>query len=194
MANIYDMADTWNDAGTVFTAIKMNVTDTASDSASKLLDLQVGGSSKFAVAADGAVTVSDAAGTGVSFSCRRAIACRDLQLNHGFSESIRFAHATNNFSSALDCEASGVLAQRYSTTSQEFRIYNTYTDASNYERAKLQWSSNRLVLDTEEAGTGLARGITIGGTDLVLASLPTSDPVAAGQLWNDAGTLKVSAG
>ena len=24
--------------------------------------------------------------------------------------------------------------------------------------------------------------------------LPTSDPVVAGQLWNDAGTLKVSAG
>lgn len=27
MANIYDMADTWNDAGTIFTALKMNVTD-----------------------------------------------------------------------------------------------------------------------------------------------------------------------
>jgi len=46
MANIYDMADTWNDSGTVFTAIKMNVTDTASDADSLLMDLQVGGSSK----------------------------------------------------------------------------------------------------------------------------------------------------
>lgn len=29
---------------------------------------------------------------------------------------------------------------------------------------------------------------------IVLSSLPTSDPVNAGQLWNDSGTLKVSAG
>lgn len=29
---------------------------------------------------------------------------------------------------------------------------------------------------------------------VILSGLPTSDPVVAGQLWNDAGTLKVSAG
>jgi len=42
--NIYDMADTWNDAGTTFTAIKMTVTDTSSASGSLLLDLQHGAS------------------------------------------------------------------------------------------------------------------------------------------------------
>lgn len=55
MPNIFDLADTWNDAGTVFTAIKMNVTDTASDGASLLLDLQVGASSKFRVTKSGGV-------------------------------------------------------------------------------------------------------------------------------------------
>jgi len=51
MANvgIYDMTDTWNNAGTSFTAIKMNVTDTASASGSKLLDIQKGGSSLLVV-------------------------------------------------------------------------------------------------------------------------------------------------
>ena len=29
---------------------------------------------------------------------------------------------------------------------------------------------------------------------VILSGLPTSDPVVAGRLWNDAGTLKVSAG
>ena len=29
---------------------------------------------------------------------------------------------------------------------------------------------------------------------VILSGLPTADPVVAGQLWNDAGTLKVSAG
>lgn len=29
---------------------------------------------------------------------------------------------------------------------------------------------------------------------VIFSGLPTADPVVAGQLWNDAGTLKVSAG
>lgn len=31
-------------------------------------------------------------------------------------------------------------------------------------------------------------------TSMVISNLPTSDPINAGQLWNDSGTLKVSAG
>lgn len=54
--NIYDMADTWNNVATTFTAIKMNVTDTTSASASLLLDLQVGGASRFNVTKAGLVT------------------------------------------------------------------------------------------------------------------------------------------
>lgn len=44
---IYNLTDTWNQAGTTFNSIKMNVTDTASASDSKLLDLQISGNSKF---------------------------------------------------------------------------------------------------------------------------------------------------
>ena len=47
--NIYALTDTWNAGGTTFTAIKMSVTDTASASGSMLLDLQVGGTSRFSV-------------------------------------------------------------------------------------------------------------------------------------------------
>lgn len=56
-AFIYDLTDTWDDASTEFTSIKMNVTDTASDAASKLMDLQVGGTSKFTVDKSGNITV-----------------------------------------------------------------------------------------------------------------------------------------
>lgn len=55
MANIYDMADTWNAGGTTFTAVKMNVIDTASAAASLLVDFQVGGSSVFRVQKNGQV-------------------------------------------------------------------------------------------------------------------------------------------
>ena len=51
-----NLAATWNASGTTFSAIKMNVTDTASAAASLLLDLQVGGTSQFRVSKGGRVT------------------------------------------------------------------------------------------------------------------------------------------
>ena len=58
MANIYDMTDTWNDGSTAFTAIKMNVTDTASDAGSLLLDLKVGGVTKASIDKNGNLTAT----------------------------------------------------------------------------------------------------------------------------------------
>ena len=51
-----DLEQTWNAGATVFTAHKINVTDTASDATSKLQDLQVGGVSKWGVKKDGELT------------------------------------------------------------------------------------------------------------------------------------------
>jgi len=53
---IFQMVDTWNAAGTTFTGIGLNVTDTASAAGSLLLDLQVGGTSQFRVSKGGRVT------------------------------------------------------------------------------------------------------------------------------------------
>jgi hypothetical protein len=63
MAFIYDLTDTWNAGGTAFNAIRMNVTDTASAAASRLLTLQVGGVERFSV---------DKAGIGTFASVVRA--------------------------------------------------------------------------------------------------------------------------
>jgi hypothetical protein len=54
--NIFDMTDTWNNVGTTFNGIKMNVSNSASAAASKLLDLQVGSVSEFSIAPDGIAT------------------------------------------------------------------------------------------------------------------------------------------
>jgi hypothetical protein len=51
------LSETWNAAGVTFTALKVDVTDTASAAASLLLDLKVGGASKFSVSKAGDVTV-----------------------------------------------------------------------------------------------------------------------------------------
>ncbi|MBK8200355.1 MAG: hypothetical protein IPK75_18565 [Acidobacteria bacterium] len=78
MANIYDMADTWNNGATTFTAIKMNVTDTASNAASLLLDLQVGGTSKASVKKDGLLSTIYASLSGQSLTGSAATSLLDL--------------------------------------------------------------------------------------------------------------------
>src|SRR3990167_1012082 len=58
VAAVVDLTTTWNDAADTFTAIKLDVTDTASAAASKLLELFVGGVSKFALTKAGALTLA----------------------------------------------------------------------------------------------------------------------------------------
>jgi hypothetical protein len=48
-APVLNLSQTWNDAAVTFTGLKLTVTDTASAAASNLIDLQVGGVSKFKV-------------------------------------------------------------------------------------------------------------------------------------------------
>ena len=55
--SMFDLAGTWNTSGTP-TAIKLNMTDTASNASSLLMDLQVGAASKFRVSKAGAVSGS----------------------------------------------------------------------------------------------------------------------------------------
>jgi hypothetical protein len=52
---VIDAAQTWNAVGTTFTGLKFNVTDTASASASLLMDLQVGGVTQLSVGRSGAI-------------------------------------------------------------------------------------------------------------------------------------------
>jgi len=53
---LLNLAQTWNNASGTFTALKLNITNTNSASGSKLIDLQVGGSSKFQVDKAGNIT------------------------------------------------------------------------------------------------------------------------------------------
>lgn len=64
--SLFNASGTWNNGSATLTAIKANVTDTASASASLLLDLQVGGVSKFSVRKDGIITAGGGGGSGVT--------------------------------------------------------------------------------------------------------------------------------
>jgi hypothetical protein len=61
--------------------------------------------------------------------------------------------------------ASNVIEMVNGNNAQTFRIYRTSTDASNYERGFMRWSSNILQIGTEAAGTGSLRNIGIGSNN-----------------------------
>ena len=65
----------------------------------------------------------------------------------------------------LTADADNQLALRNSTNAQQFNIYNTYTDASNYERLEVKWDTNEAQVATTKGGTGQFRGVYTGILD-----------------------------
>lgn len=65
---------------------------------------------------------------------------------------------------AIQRDAANIIAQRYLTNPQSYRVYNTFTDSSNYERFGINWASNLLTLVNEAAGTGTLRVFNLGAS------------------------------
>lgn len=176
MAYIYSLVDTWNASGTTFTGIGLNVTDTASAAGSLLMDLQVGGVSRFRVDKNEgvylrtnskAIEIADPYGfrmtTGTDF---------DFTINTAVSMSMRpgllgvsslcFGRSTGYLTTLeQDGNTTHALAQRNGVNAQAFNLYNTYTDASNYERGFMRFVSNVLEIGAEKLGTGTVRNVKI---------------------------------
>lgn len=158
--SIYAMNDTWNNVATTFAAIKMNVTDTASAAASKLLDLQVGGVSQFSVTKGSQVYGNNS----LIYLGFNGTDYAKINAPDGFASQVGFSLTSSVYSASdifLLREGAGILAQRNGVNAQSFRLYNTYTDAANYERAVFDWSTtaNTLTIGTQKAGTGATRSI-----------------------------------
>jgi hypothetical protein len=64
------------------------------------------------------------------------------------------ANTTSTKDLLLARDAAGTLAQRNAANAQTFRVYNTYTSATNFERAKLEWDTNVLKVGTEKGSAG----------------------------------------
>jgi hypothetical protein len=54
---------------------------------------------------------------------------------------------------AIGREAADTLYQRRGANPQAYRLYNTFTSATSFERANIQWASNVFTIGTE-AGSG----------------------------------------
>lgn len=59
-------------------------------------------------------------------------------------------------------DAANILAQRNSTTAQTFRLYETFTDASNYSRLGFLHSGSAFFIQSQAAGTGTLRALRFG--------------------------------
>lgn len=78
----------------------------------------------------------------------------------GVSGQLQF-NSAGAFGGSLLTQGANLIEQLNGANAQSFRLYNTYTDAANYERAVFDWSTtaNTLTIGTQKAGTGATRSI-----------------------------------
>lgn len=188
-----------------YEALKIAVTETALPTGTNYLIRASAGAAgttdKWSVTNSGAVT--QAAGLTISSGAIRfANSTGDIGLVGTSIQVVAaggFSWSTNStWNSTGDVflrrDAAGTLALRNSTNAQTFNIYNTYTDASNYERGFFRWSSNILKFGSEAAGTGTLRGLQLGATGTSLGffgATPVAQPttaIAAATFTANAGT------
>ena len=172
-APVLDLSQTWNNAAVTFTGLRFNVTNTASNSASRIVDIQRGGSTLWFVGAGGDLETTT---NGVKArSCNLGVfGPGDLSINSN-SAAIRLGIIDDT---NLQREGTGVLAQRSASTAQTFNIYNTFTSSTNHERGFLRWSSNVLQIGTEKgSGGGTARALEFQTDGVTRLSITTGGTV-----------------
>jgi hypothetical protein len=160
---VLNLTQTWNNAGVTFTGLLMTITNTASSSSSNLIDLKVGATSQFYVSRTGGVVIN-----GSFQNSTGDYLATSTNWTWGASGVLRWANTTayGTVDIALQRETTGVLQLRHSTTAQTFKVYNTWTNASNGEWGECAWASNVFLVGTEKNGTGTARemGLQTDGT------------------------------
>jgi len=175
---LLNLTGTWNTTG-VATGLKLNITDTASNASSLLMDLQVGGTSRLSLTKAAVLTLSppnsssiggtqNAVGTGFFFrgdyfphiSTAGSIAYHIGPANNSqFLNGIGFASSLTVGSTTADTyltrDAANTLALRNGTNAQTSRIYGTFTDASNGRRLDITSTTGGVfTLTATGNGTG----------------------------------------
>lgn len=130
-----------------------------------LIDLQVNGSSKFKIDNTGVLTAATLSISGGAIIGSGVVA-NGASLGYyvaGQVQSVSFAlgAAVNSPDTYLYRDAANVFGQRSGTNAQTFNLYNTYTDASNYERGFIRWNTNILQIGSEKLGTGSNRALDL---------------------------------
>ncbi len=198
------ITQTWNAVGTTFKGLTMTITDTTSAAGSLPIEVLGGASGTTALlqlSKDGALRTGDGteslpgmAFTGETSSGLYRSAGSTLNLSVGGTRRIVFSTAITglrdsmefgwyssgfgSFDLRLTRDAAYTLAQRHSTNAQSFRVYNTYTSSTSYERFCVDWitTANFLSLITEAGSAGgTCRGIAFGPGNSVGTNIAGGD-------------------
>jgi hypothetical protein len=102
--SMVDLAGTWNTTGAP-TAIKLNVTDTASNAASLLMDLQVGGSSRFSVNKAGTMTATALASGSYQLTSAGIITEAGTTRTLSATDNGKVIYCTSNSAITITCAA-----------------------------------------------------------------------------------------
>ncbi len=174
---VFNGSQIWNNIGAVFTALRVNVTNTASAFGSKLIDIQVGGVSQFHVDKAGDFKMMGTLFSGTASSGQANVTVDRIALTNkssilelqdtfalGWSATPGSGGSSGTTAADLFLRrgATGVLEQYNGANAQTFRLYNTRTDASNYERLNIGFSSGVAQLLTAASGSGVAPIMQIG--------------------------------
>lgn len=166
--NIYNMTDTWTD-GSTYTAIKMNVTDTSSNAASLLADLQVGGTSQFSISkTNGSIlmpqsaNVSSVANAGIFFGTSRSSG-NPIALG-GFNNTI--------YGFAQDQEIFLVNAAKLELNSTQLLAWGNNANDSTVDTSLSRSSSGIIVANSGlSTSTGIVPGVQFATTQVVTSLL-----------------------
>jgi hypothetical protein len=98
-------------------------------------------------------------GSSIAFSTGRSSAGNSwLAINStsvfGWGNGTDLTTASPALDTILARDAANTLALRNGANAQAFRVYNTYTDATTFERANIFWDSNVLKIGTEKGSVG----------------------------------------
>jgi hypothetical protein len=156
-APLIDATQTWNDGAVTFTGLRVNITNTASGASSIPVDFQVGGSSQFRVRRSGGGVDIAGSSSGVRITDYNITGLGGgLQINSA-SGGTGFLFDSGNIRT-VGCS---IFEQRTGTTAQTFRIYNTFTSTTSFERLNIiAQSAGSVIIGTEKGSAGgTARGL-----------------------------------
>jgi hypothetical protein len=151
-APIFNLTGTWNTTG-IARGILLNITDTASASGSSLLDVQTGGASRFRVEKDGRIVFGYASIAPTSgWAGNLRIAGGTLTIGNS-GNGVSFASQ----SFLTDDGVTNSISLRNAANAQTFRLYGSYTNASNGRRLDITSTTGGIFTLT---ATGVGTGAT----------------------------------
>jgi hypothetical protein len=174
----YNIAQTWNNAGVTFDALTVNITDSASNAASRLINLLVGGVSKFSVTKAGNALLAGTLGVTGTSELAAVNASGQISTTGGISSDI----------------ASSIAISMSSTTNGRVWVHgpNVSTNASfDMQSVRSDGSNSLSLLSISSSGvvTNSTGGFSFTGANYGLTITPsTGTAQGAMRVINTGGT------